>query len=109
MVPLQISVAETKRRLDAGEITLLDCREPAEHAIAAISGAKLIPMNTIPPNLPAIEAMTDAADVVVYCHHGVRSLNVVNWLRQQGIPNVQSMEGGIDAWSVFVDPAVARY
>ena len=109
MAPLQVSVTETKRRLDAAEIALLDCREPGEHAIAAIAGATLIPMNTIPANLQAIEATTDSSDIVVYCHHGVRSLNVVNWLRQQGIPNVQSMEGGIDAWSVLIDPAVARY
>ncbi len=109
MDPLQISVIETKRRLDAAEIVLVDCREPAEYAIAAIAGAALIPMNTVPANLQQIEAMSDAAGVVVYCHHGVRSLNVVNWLRQQGVPNVQSMEGGIDAWSVLVDPAVARY
>ena len=66
-------------------------------------------MNTIPANLQTIEAMADKADVVVYCHHGVRSLNVANWLRQQGIPNVQSMDGGIDVWSLTVDPSVPRY
>ncbi len=46
---------------------------------------------------------------MVYCHHGVRSLNVVNWLREQGIENCQSVAGGIDAWSLAVDPSVPRY
>jgi adenylyltransferase/sulfurtransferase len=109
MAPLQVSVTETKRRLDAAEIALhglpgaertCDCRD---------SGRYADPDEYDSRNLQAIEAMTDSSDIVVYCHHGVRSLNVVNWLRQQGIPNVQSMEGGIDAWSVLIDPAVARY
>jgi len=109
MLALQISAPDVKRRLDASEIVLLDCREPAEHTVASIAGAQLIPMNTIPANLQTIEAMADQADVVVYCHHGVRSLNVANWLRQQGIANVQSMDGGIDVWSLTVDPSVPRY
>jgi rhodanese-related sulfurtransferase len=45
----------------------------------------------------------------VFCHHGVRSLHVVNWLRGHGIENAQSMQGGIDAWSRRIDPTVPRY
>jgi len=45
----------------------------------------------------------------VFCHHGVRSLSVVDWLRRQGVENCQSMAGGIDRWSLEIDPAVRRY
>lgn len=110
-LPLQVGVQEVKARLDAGErVRLLDCREPFEWAIARIEGATLIPMNTIPANLQQVESLADEeATVIVYCHHGVRSLNVTAWLRQQGIERVQSMAGGIDDWSLVVDPKVARY
>lgn len=110
MLPFQISVTDLKRKLDAKEsIKLVDCREMPEYQIARLEGAELIPMNTIPAKLQSIEGMADERTVVVYCHHGVRSLNVVNWLRQQGVENCQSLEGGIDAWSVLIDPAVPRY
>lgn len=46
---------------------------------------------------------------VVYCHHGVRSLNVAAWLRQQGLDNVRSLAGGIDGWSLLIDPSLPRY
>ena len=49
------------------------------------------------------------ATLIVYCHHGVRSLNVVNWLREQGVSGCQSMAGGIDRWSLQIDPSIPRY
>ena len=109
MLPLQISTVETKKKIDAGEARLLDCREPLEWDLARIEGAELIPMNTVPAEVQRIEAMADGTTLVVYCHHGVRSLNVANWLRGQGIENVQSMAGGIDDWSLTVDRTVVRY
>lgn len=111
MLPLEISPEEVNRRLSAGEsIRLIDCRELFEYQICRIAGAELIPMNTVPAEVNQIEAMADTALVVVYCHHGVRSLNVAHWLRQKGMENVQSMAGGIDAWSMRVDPVgVPRY
>lgn len=110
MIPFQISVTDLKRKLDAKEaVKLVDCREPSEYQICRIEGSELIPMNTTPARLQSIEGMAEEGTVVVYCHHGVRSLNVVNWLRQQGVENCQSLEGGIDAWSAFIDPAVPRY
>lgn len=110
MIPYQISVSELKQKLDAEEpIYLIDCREPSEYEIARIEGAELIPMNSTRERLASIEEMAEQQTVVVYCHHGVRSLNVVNWLRQQGIENCQSMEGGIEAWSILIDPNVPRY
>jgi len=110
MLPLETSVDEVKRRLAAGEIALLDCREPMEYEIARIGETELIPMRDVPGQLQRIEAMAEATQaLVVYCHHGVRSLNVAHWLRQHGVENAQSMAGGIDHWSAVIDPSVARY
>ena len=84
-------------------------REAEEFAITRIEGATLIPMRSIPANLPQLEAKGEESTLIVFCHHGVRSLNVVHWLREQGVPGCQSMAGGIDAWSTMVDPLVPRY
>ena len=84
---------------------LIDCREPWEYEIARIEGATLIPMRQVPQSL---ELIPRNATVVVYCHHGMRSLNVVGWLRQQAI-EAQSLRGGIDCWSLDIDPTVPRY
>ncbi len=108
--PMEVQPSEVKRRLDAGEkLHLIDVREPHEFAQARIEGAELIPMRTVPAALQSLDARADEAPLIAYCHHGVRSLNVVNWLREQGIEACQSMTGGIDAWSLMVDPAVPRY
>ena len=96
--------------LDAGQaVALIDVREPGEHATCSIQSAELIPMNTVPARLAFLDGLADEKLVVVLCHHGMRSLSVVNWLRQQGVENCQSMAGGIDRWSTEIDPAVARY
>jgi rhodanese-related sulfurtransferase len=109
-MPLEVTPAEVKRRLDAGErLSLIDVREPYEHQQASILGAALIPMRTVPANLQTIEGKSDEGAIVVFCHHGMRSLQVVNWLREQGVLNSQSMSGGIHGWSCDVDPAVPRY
>lgn len=109
-LPFETSPQEVKRRAETGEsICLIDVREPEEHAIASIAGARLIPMRTVPAHLQQLEAGAEDATLVVFCHHGVRSLQVVNWLREQGIANCQSLAGGIDAWSAEVDPGVPRY
>jgi rhodanese-related sulfurtransferase len=106
----EIAPAEVKRRLDAGDkLHLIDVREPNEFAMARIEGSELIPMRQVPGELQALEARADEAPLIVFCHHGVRSLNVVNWLRQQGVEACQSMAGGIDAWSLGIDPSVPRY
>jgi rhodanese-related sulfurtransferase len=109
-LPLETSPQDIQRRIDAGEpLVLIDVREPEEFAITRIEGATLIPMQTIPANLQQLEGKADEATLIVFCHHGVRSLNVVSWLRQQGVDACQSMAGGIDAWSSLVDPSVPRY
>ncbi|MDX2178782.1 MAG: rhodanese-like domain-containing protein [Bryobacteraceae bacterium] len=110
MPPLEIAPAELKKRLEAGEkIHLIDVREPHEHAAARIEGSRLVPMNTVPANLQELDSMAAEAPLIVYCHHGMRSLNTANWLRGQGVENCQSLAGGIDLWSVSVDPGVPRY
>jgi rhodanese-related sulfurtransferase len=109
-LPLEISPQDVQSRLSSGDsVALIDVREPAEHAAARIEGAELIPMRTVPGELPSLEARAQDRALIVFCHHGVRSLNVVHWLRQQGVEACQSMAGGIDAWSLHVDPAVPRY
>lgn len=106
----EISPADVKRKLDAGEkLHLIDVREPTEFSLARIEGSELIPMRQVPGELQTLEARADEAPLIVFCHHGVRSLNVVNWLRQQGLEACQSMAGGIDAWSLTIDPSVTRY
>jgi rhodanese-related sulfurtransferase len=89
-------------------ILLLDCRTPEEFAIAKIDGAVLIPMQEIAERLAELEPWRDKP-IIVHCHHGVRSLRVTHWLREKGFSFAQSMTGGIEAWSLEVDPSVPRY
>jgi rhodanese-related sulfurtransferase len=107
MSDLEILPRDVKQRLDRGEkLLLIDVREPYEHAICQIEGAVLIPMGTVPANLQKLDIDDD---VVCFCHHGMRSMDVANWLRAQGVKSAKSMAGGIDRWSVEIDPQVPRY
>jgi rhodanese-related sulfurtransferase len=107
---MEVTVEDVKRRLDAGEkLALIDVREPFEHRVARIEGAELVPMQTVPEHLATLKEKAREAPLIVFCHHGIRSLNVVNWLRRQGIENCWSAAGGIDLWSIMIDPAVPRY
>src|SRR5579872_5577286 len=81
---------------------LLDCREPWEYQTAHIDGCTLIPMEQIPQKLAEIPK---DQPVVVYCHAGIRSFNAAAWLKRQGL-NALSMSGGIDQWSMEIDPKV---
>lgn len=110
MIPFEVTPTEVHQRLANGEkLFLIDVRRPDEFQITRIEGTELIPMDTVPSRLSHLEELADTAPVVVFCHHGVRSANVVNWLRGQGVADCQSMAGGIDRWSTDVDPAVPRY
>ena len=109
-LPIEITPREVRQRMDRGEaIRLIDVREPAEYALTRLEGAELIPMGTVPSRLQHLDAAADEATLVVFCHHGVRSLNVACWLRGQGVAACQSRAGGIDRWSEEVDPSVPRY
>jgi len=104
----EIAPEEVKGKFDAGDsFTLLDVREPWEFETARIEGAKLMPMGDVPTR--AHQELDADDSVVVVCHHGVRSMNVTVWLRQQGFEKAQSMRGGIDAWSRRVDEKVPTY
>jgi rhodanese-related sulfurtransferase len=109
-LPLEIPPQEVQRRLQTGEkLTLIDVREPHEFQLARIEGAELVTMRNVPAELSRLDAHADDAPLIVFCHHGVRSLNVVHWLREQGVEACQSMAGGIDRWSLEIDTGVPRY
>jgi len=104
----EISAGQVKTLQKSGAtFTLLDVREPWEYETAKIEGAKSMPMGDVP--VRAHQELDPEAHIVVVCHHGVRSLTVVNWLRQQGFEKTQSMRGGIDGWARTVDPKVPLY
>ena len=105
----QIRPAEVKALLDAGgPVVLIDCREPEEYALCRLEGSVLIPLGELQRRADEVDAPPGAA-VVVYCHHGVRSLSGAMVLMNAGLDNVASMAGGIDAWSRTVDASVPRY
>ena len=107
--PIEISCADVKARLDAGDdFLLLDCREQDEYDRVRLEPATLLPMSEISDRIGEIDGRkTD--DVVVYCHLGGRSLQVATWLRAQGFDNACSMTGGIDQWAAEIDPSLPRY
>lgn len=108
-LPLEIDCRSVKVKFDAGEdFVLLDCREQDEHALVRIEGATLLPMSQIAQRAAELEAHR-GKHVIVHCHHGGRSLRVVQWLRQQGFDQAQSMSGGIDQWAAEIEPRMARY
>ena len=97
------------QRLEASEPpVLLDVREPDEFAHCSIDGARNVPLRQLPMALEHLQAWKDR-EVVVYCHHGMRSLRAVQFLNQAGFSRVLNLTGGIDRWSLEVDPRVERY
>lgn len=105
----QISAPDLARKRDAGEpLYLVDVRQAWEHETAALPESLLIPLAELPGRLDEIQPPKNAL-VIVYCHHGIRSLSAAAILEQHGIGPVASLAGGIDAWSMQVDPNVPRY
>ncbi|OCG28095.1 sulfurtransferase [Gilliamella sp. wkB108] len=105
----EITPTELAQKLHQHEqLFLLDVREPNEVAICAIAGATHIPMNLIPLYLDQIP---DEVTIVIYCHHGNRSLNVANYLVENGFDSddIYNLTGGIDAWASTVDKQMAKY
>lgn len=107
MLDYEISAADAAELLKDKKARLIDVREPWEFATAHIDGSLAMPMGDVPAR--AHQELDPDERLVVLCHHGVRSMNVTVWLRNQGFEQAQSLRGGIDAWSVELDPAVARY
>lgn len=93
--------------LAGNKARLIDVREPWEFATAHIESSVLMPMGDVPAR--AHQELDPEERMLILCHHGVRSMSVTAWLREQGFEQAQSVRGGIDAWSAEVDPAMNRY
>jgi rhodanese-related sulfurtransferase len=106
-LPLQIEVGDLERwRQGAEAPAILDVREPWELDICRLDGSIDIPMNEIPARLGELPA---GRPLVVVCHHGMRSLQVTQWLRMQGYQSACNLHGGIDAWASQIDSTMKRY
>ena len=104
----EITPEELKALRDSGaSVVLLDVREPWEIETASLAGTTNIPMNEIPARFR--NELDPEKHMVVICHHGVRSMNVTAWLRQQGFNRAQSLRGGIDRWAKEIDRTVPLY
>jgi rhodanese-related sulfurtransferase len=88
------------------KVLFVDVRESWEYQTTHIEGSVLIPLGQIPSNLARLE---NAEQLVLFCHHGIRSLDAAAWLRSQGVEGARSMTGGIERWSTEIDPSVPRY
>jgi rhodanese-related sulfurtransferase len=107
MLDFEISPSDAAELVRDKKIRLIDVREPWEYSTAHVEPSTLMPMGDVPAR--AHQELDPDEHIVVLCHHGQRSLNVTVWLRNQGFDNVQSLRGGIDAWSAEVDSKVPRY
>ncbi len=104
---LQVTPQEVREKMEAKDkFLLLDVREPWEAKLAQIPGSMLVPLQQVSENLGVL---VGAQEIIVYCHHGIRSLDVTVWLRQQGMENARSLAGGIDRWSREIDSSIPRY
>ncbi|MCY4386671.1 MAG: rhodanese-like domain-containing protein [Desulfurellaceae bacterium] len=104
---LEITVHELQAKQNAGEdFVLLDVREAEEVALVQLPHSVHMPMGDIPSRLHELDPETE---IIVYCHHGVRSLRVAHFLHQHDFARVVSLAGGIDAWANEIEPSMARY
>jgi rhodanese-related sulfurtransferase len=105
--PLDLQPQDLRAAQGAGRpVVLVDCREPWEYELVHLAEAILIPLSELPARAGEVPR---TGDVVVYCHHGVRSRHGAMILRQAGIENARSLAGGIDRWAMSVDPSLPRY
>jgi rhodanese-related sulfurtransferase len=105
----EISVEELARKLESGEEPLLvDVRQPWEHELSRLPDSLLVPLPELPSRTAEVQPRPGQL-VVCYCHHGVRSLRAADLLARAGVSDVVSLAGGIDAWSLQIDPSVPRY
>jgi rhodanese-related sulfurtransferase len=106
---MEICCQAVHSKLAADEdFLLLDCREQDEWDYCHLAQATLIPMSQLQSRIPELESYR-SSQIIVYCHHGVRSLRVAMWLQQQGFQRAASMSGGIEEWSLNVDSSIPRY
>ncbi len=105
----EISVGELKARLAADKPPrLIDVREADEWELARIPGAELLPLSQWPTIVPA-QLAEPAEPLLILCHHGGRSARATDFLLRSGYTDVTNVAGGIDAWSLEIDPTVPRY
>lgn len=108
----QISVEVLASRLAAGQndLQLVDVREPQEIAIANVEGFENLPLSKFSEWSGEIKNRFDPhSETLVICHHGIRSAQMCQWLMTQGFTNVKNVAGGIDAYSLRVDPTIPQY
>ncbi len=107
---LEISVPETARQhlSEADGFVLIDIREPDELRVCSIDGAVHIPTGDLPARINEVDADEDTT-IALICHSGRRSLKAAIYLQQQGLTGTRSVAGGIDWWSLRIDPSVPRY
>jgi len=106
---LEIDCKTLKTKIDAGDkFLLLDCREREEHQLVSLREAELIPMSEMQERHGELE-LHRQTEIVVFCHHGIRSLQVTKWLLQQGFSGVKSLSGGIDRWAQEIETSLPRY
>ncbi len=106
---LEIRVDELKNKLDQREdFILLDVREPFEYQIGHIEGSRLIPLGQLEKRLQELTSFKDK-EIVAHCHHGGRSRRALEFLQSQGFKKLKNVAGGIDEWSLKIDPSVPRY
>ncbi len=104
---LEILPQELKDRMDRGEeIVIIDVREDWEHARVHIPDTKHIPLNRLPNEIGVLDK---TQDIVVYCHHGTRSMQACQYLQRMGFQKIKNLRGGIDAYAKIVDPSMPRY
>ncbi|TFG44216.1 MAG: molybdopterin-synthase adenylyltransferase MoeB [Gemmatimonadales bacterium] len=104
---LEVTPAELQRELAAGRpIVLVDVREVPEWELVRLEGARLTPLSRLPG---LANTLDPAAEIVAYCHHGVRSLQAASFLRSVGLPNVRSLAGGLERWAQEIDREMVRY
>ncbi len=112
---MDISASELDARMKRGEnLVLFDVRQPHERTFCKIATPDtivdlFIPMADVPARLEELRGLVESRSIYVYCHHGVRSRMVADWLSAQGLANVFNLAGGIDHWSDVIDPTVAKY
>ncbi|MDX2240905.1 MAG: rhodanese-like domain-containing protein [Leptolyngbyaceae cyanobacterium bins.302] len=107
----EVSVAELKQALaEGGDRQFVDVREPQELELAKLEGFQNLPLSEYGEWSGNILTLLDPEkETLVMCHHGMRSAQMCQWLMSQGFVNVKNVAGGIDAYSLVVDPAIPRY
>jgi rhodanese-related sulfurtransferase len=101
-----MNAAQLAAHLESANPLLLDVREPWEFDICHIDGSINIPMGQIPQQLTQLQ---EADEIIVICHHGIRSRNVITYLQQQSIDGLVNLDGGVEAWARDIDPDMPVY